>query len=277
MDSIRKMGVFCCDAGRASYEGTDSLRLHPAGMAAFWFLGPKDRRSLIWSGWWTWLLASRSVHLAWLVIGCSTKPEFYNDVVIREFMSRFDQSLKAHEKQQPIWFYFPHLLHKFAPWSLLCSRPADHLGKCAPQNQVRPWDSLACVLGGWWIALHDLRAFEARGPNFPGNSPAVLAPCLHGVGLPMRQACSCLVRCRRRLRNPGGLRLFSHRSFGWATATAMMPWCISAREVQAAVKKAGISEDRRGRGKGRANGHLLRCGQISLRHARHARMDQWRT
>ena len=32
------------------------------GMAAFWFLGPKDRRSLVWSGWWTWLLASCPVY-----------------------------------------------------------------------------------------------------------------------------------------------------------------------------------------------------------------------
>jgi 4-amino-4-deoxy-L-arabinose transferase-like glycosyltransferase len=88
------------------------------GMAAFCFLGPKDRRALVWSGWWTWLLPL-ALFVAWLIIGCSTRPEFYDDVVVKEFMSRFDQSLKAHEKQQPIWFYFPHLIHKFAPWSLL--------------------------------------------------------------------------------------------------------------------------------------------------------------
>jgi 4-amino-4-deoxy-L-arabinose transferase-like glycosyltransferase len=88
------------------------------GMGAFWFLGPRERRGMLWSGWWTWLLPL-AVFLAWLAIGCSTNPHFYNDVVITEFVSRFDQSLKAHEKQQPIWFYFPHLLHKFAPWSLL--------------------------------------------------------------------------------------------------------------------------------------------------------------
>jgi 4-amino-4-deoxy-L-arabinose transferase-like glycosyltransferase len=88
------------------------------GMAAFWFLGPQDRRALIWSGWWTWL-APLALFAAWLGIGCSTRPEFYDDVVIKEFLSRFDQSLKAYEKQQPIWFYFPHLLHKFAPWSVL--------------------------------------------------------------------------------------------------------------------------------------------------------------
>jgi 4-amino-4-deoxy-L-arabinose transferase-like glycosyltransferase len=88
------------------------------GMAAFCFLAPKDRRALVWSGWWTWLLPL-ALFVAWLIIGCSTRPEFYDDVVVKEFMSRFDQSLKAHEKQQPIWFYFPHLIHKFAPWSLL--------------------------------------------------------------------------------------------------------------------------------------------------------------
>ncbi len=88
------------------------------GMAAFWFLGTKDRRSFVWSGWWTWLVPL-GLFLAWLVYGCLAYPEFYNDIVVREFMSRFDQSLKAYEKKQPIWFYFPHLLHKFAPWSLL--------------------------------------------------------------------------------------------------------------------------------------------------------------
>ncbi|HEY5813379.1 MAG TPA: hypothetical protein VIT23_12100, partial [Terrimicrobiaceae bacterium] len=88
------------------------------GMVAFWFLAPKEFRSLIWSGWWTWLFPL-AAFLAWLVIGSSTNPRFYNDVVISEFASRFDQGLKAYEKQQPIWFYFPHLLHKFAPWSLI--------------------------------------------------------------------------------------------------------------------------------------------------------------
>ncbi len=88
------------------------------GVAAFWYLGPKDRRALIWSGWWTWLVPL-ALFATWVAIGCATNPEFYNDVIVREFMSRFDQSLKAHERQQPIWFYFPHVIHKFAPWSLL--------------------------------------------------------------------------------------------------------------------------------------------------------------
>jgi len=88
------------------------------GMAAYAFLGPVDRRRLVWSGWWTWLLPL-AIFVGWGVYGLLTNREFYEDVVVREFFSRFDQSLKSRERQQPIWFYFPHLLHKFLPWSLL--------------------------------------------------------------------------------------------------------------------------------------------------------------
>lgn len=88
------------------------------GMVAFWFLSPRDRRALVWSGWWTWVIPL-FIFVAWLGYGLFSNQQFYNDVVVNEFFSRFDQSLKSHEKQQPIWFYFPHLIHKFAPWSLL--------------------------------------------------------------------------------------------------------------------------------------------------------------
>lgn len=43
-------------------------------------------------------------------------PGFYHIVVLREFFGRFGGT--AH-RSQPIYFYFPHLLHKFAPWSIL--------------------------------------------------------------------------------------------------------------------------------------------------------------
>jgi len=88
------------------------------GMLVFWFLAPKDRRHLVWSGWWTWV-APLAIFAMWLAIGCATHKEFYDDIVVREFFSRFDHSLKSDEKQQWIGFYFPHVLHKFAPWSVL--------------------------------------------------------------------------------------------------------------------------------------------------------------
>ncbi|MEX1119711.1 MAG: glycosyltransferase family 39 protein [Terrimicrobiaceae bacterium] len=88
------------------------------GMLAFAWLGPKGRKSLVWSGWWTWIVPL-GFFVAWGVTGLMTNENFYEEIVVREFFSRFDQSLKSHETKQPLWFYFPHLLHKFLPWSLL--------------------------------------------------------------------------------------------------------------------------------------------------------------
>ncbi len=88
------------------------------GMVAFWFLAPKSHRRLTWCGWWPWFLPL-AVFLAWGINGLVTNREFYDDVVVREFFSRFDQRLRTGERSQPLWFYFPHFLHKFLPWSLL--------------------------------------------------------------------------------------------------------------------------------------------------------------
>jgi hypothetical protein len=43
-------------------------------------------------------------------------PGFYEQVVLREFAGRFSETV---HRPQPIYFYLPHLLHKFAPWSIL--------------------------------------------------------------------------------------------------------------------------------------------------------------
>ncbi len=86
------------------------------GLALFPLLAT-ERRSLVWSGWWTWLVPL-ALFLTWLGVGLATSREFYDDVVVREFFSRFQEGARSDERPQPIWFYFPHLLHKFAPWSL---------------------------------------------------------------------------------------------------------------------------------------------------------------
>lgn len=87
------------------------------GLIAYFFLAPRAARTRFWCGWWPWVIPLL-IFVAWGIVALKTNQEFYNDVVVKEFYSRFDQSLKSHEKQQPIWFYFPHLLHKFLPWSL---------------------------------------------------------------------------------------------------------------------------------------------------------------
>jgi 4-amino-4-deoxy-L-arabinose transferase-like glycosyltransferase len=66
-------------------------------------------------GWWPWI-ASLLVFSAWVAAGIRFVPGFYDQVVVREFLGRFGG--EAH-RAQPLFFYLPHLLHKFAPWSLL--------------------------------------------------------------------------------------------------------------------------------------------------------------
>ncbi len=63
------------------------------GMLAFALLAqPRDRRRLVWSGWWTWTIPL-ALFLAWGVTGLLTNEAFYEDVVVRELFSRFEEGL----------------------------------------------------------------------------------------------------------------------------------------------------------------------------------------
>jgi len=68
-----------------------------------------------WPGWWPWV-ASLAIFLVWVIGGIRFQPGFYEEVVMREFLGRFGETI---HRPQPLFFYFPHLLHKFAPWSVL--------------------------------------------------------------------------------------------------------------------------------------------------------------
>jgi 4-amino-4-deoxy-L-arabinose transferase-like glycosyltransferase len=68
-----------------------------------------------WPGWWPWL-ASLVVFLLWVIGGILFQPSFFDEVVMREFVARFGETI---HRAQPLYFYVPHLLHKFAPWSVL--------------------------------------------------------------------------------------------------------------------------------------------------------------
>lgn len=73
------------------------------------------RRPQVWPGWWPWL-ASLAIFLVWVAGGIRFQTGFYQEVVMREFLGRFGETI---HRPQPILFYVPHLLHKFVPWSLL--------------------------------------------------------------------------------------------------------------------------------------------------------------
>jgi len=68
-----------------------------------------------WCGWWPWI-ASLAVFLLWVTGGILFQPGFFDEVVIREFLGRFGETI---HRPQPLYFYLPHLVHKFAPWSIL--------------------------------------------------------------------------------------------------------------------------------------------------------------
>ncbi|HXX43019.1 MAG TPA: glycosyltransferase family 39 protein [Chthoniobacterales bacterium] len=74
-----------------------------------------DMRGRFWPGWWPWVLSSL-IFLGWAIGGSIFVPGFYDQVVVREFLGRFGETI---HRPQPLLFYLPHLLQKFFPWSVL--------------------------------------------------------------------------------------------------------------------------------------------------------------
>jgi 4-amino-4-deoxy-L-arabinose transferase-like glycosyltransferase len=68
-----------------------------------------------WSGWVPWI-ASFALFCLWVIFGIRFIDGFYEDVILNEFGARFHEGI---HRSQPLLFYIPHLLQKFAPWSLL--------------------------------------------------------------------------------------------------------------------------------------------------------------
>jgi len=86
------------------------------GIALFqWRVRKRDTKASTWPGWWPWI-ASLAIFLAWAAGGIFFVPGFYDEVVVREFAGRFTETI---HKPEPTYFYVFHLLHKFAPWSVL--------------------------------------------------------------------------------------------------------------------------------------------------------------
>ena len=68
-----------------------------------------------WFGWWPWI-ASLGVFLLWVIGGILSQPGFFDQVVMHDFIGRFGETI---HRPQPLYFYLGHLLHEFAPWSVL--------------------------------------------------------------------------------------------------------------------------------------------------------------
>src|SRR5262249_37493562 len=85
------------------------------GIVLFQWLAGKSRTANAWCGSWAWI-ASLALFSIWVICGVKFVPGFFEKVVMKEFLGRFSQTLHLPE---PVLYYAPHLLHKFAPWSVL--------------------------------------------------------------------------------------------------------------------------------------------------------------
>jgi 4-amino-4-deoxy-L-arabinose transferase-like glycosyltransferase len=86
-----------------------------------------------WCGWWPWL-GSLAIFLIWVIAGWLWVPRFYELVIVREFLARFGEVGPHVHRAQSFFFYLPHLLHKFFPWSAVL------IGLAILDLRSRRWD-----------------------------------------------------------------------------------------------------------------------------------------
>ncbi len=121
--------------------------LLPGLIACAFLLRDGGLRRMLWSGWLAWVLPL-VVFVGWGIAGLLGEPSFYQDVVQRELLSRFQDGTRSDERPQPFWFYFPHLIHKLAPWSLLVAGAFALSKSLRGALRQRP-ELLWCLL---WVA-----------------------------------------------------------------------------------------------------------------------------
>ncbi len=90
------------------------------GMIAYWWLARRwDIAGKINPGWRALFVGPMILFLVWAVGGILTSRDFYEQVVVKEFAGRFTVGEEAVHTNQPVYYYLPHLLHKWMPWSFL--------------------------------------------------------------------------------------------------------------------------------------------------------------
>jgi 4-amino-4-deoxy-L-arabinose transferase-like glycosyltransferase len=89
--------------------------LLPGTVAFEWRRRKKGGSVTAWGAALPWF-ASFLIFIIWVAGGIHFVPEFLEHVVLREFAGRFSEGM---HRPQPLYFYLPHLVHRFAPWSLL--------------------------------------------------------------------------------------------------------------------------------------------------------------
>ncbi|HEY2801273.1 MAG TPA: glycosyltransferase family 39 protein [Chthoniobacterales bacterium] len=138
------------------------------GLVCYQLLRRKRGGSSAWSGWWPWIL-SLAIFVLWVVGGIVRQPGFYESVVLKEFAGRFTETV---HKPQPIYFYLPHLLQKFAPWSLLVIGLAVVFWRRGARAQAATLWLICWIVGG--LVLMSLIPSKRVDRIFPVIPPLCL-------------------------------------------------------------------------------------------------------
>lgn len=186
-----------------------------------------------WSALWPWLLPF-AVFAVWVVAGCLTQPRFYEQVVGREFLGRFDYSARAYHASQPVWYYVAGLLGRWVPWSLFL------LGTVF---LVRPaWRAtLRDDPAGRWLAC-----WAAGGLVLMSLVPSKRTDRIFPVVPPLCLLLATVVghASRRTAGAPSGVERWA----GWTTAAALVvAVTATGYEVRKSFRRHEDSLDRFGR------------------------------
>jgi 4-amino-4-deoxy-L-arabinose transferase-like glycosyltransferase len=112
-----RWGFFASILASMLLKGPIAFAFLLPGLAAF-ALFSKDSRRFAWAGFIPWI-APLLLFLLWAGIGIAISPEFYEQVVLREFLGRFQTGETAvHQPRNP-FFYVGLLLLRWQPWGLL--------------------------------------------------------------------------------------------------------------------------------------------------------------
>ncbi len=165
--------------------------LLPGLVAYLWIARRRQWTTHAWSGWWPWF-APLLFFGAWAGIGIWQSQEFYDQVVLREFLGRFTVGEKAVHNNQPVYFYLPQLLHKWMPWSIgLIALCGTRRARAALREEPALLWLCCWALGG--LLLMSLVPSKRPDRIFPVIPPL----CLLLAALYERAARTAPERCRK--------------------------------------------------------------------------------
>jgi 4-amino-4-deoxy-L-arabinose transferase-like glycosyltransferase len=78
--------------------------LLPGLVAYLWIARRRDWPRVAWPGWWPWV-SPLLLFGVWVMVGIMKSEQFYEKVVLHEFLGRFTTGEQAVHRNHPVWFY----------------------------------------------------------------------------------------------------------------------------------------------------------------------------